>query len=97
MRKVTINSIRRFERFERFNSGNTKVTIDGEGTAHLKLHNNTIAKKRCDGSVYVSNCGWFTRTTKERLNGIRAVRIRQKDYEWHLNDKNWNGEMVKVR
>lgn len=74
----------------RASSGNT--TTDGKA---LFLHGNKIAEKRNDG-VYISNAGWFTATTKERLNAISGVRIYQKSGKWFLNEQPWDGQWIKV-
>jgi hypothetical protein len=58
--------------------GNTEVTQTHHGLAHtvgyqriisVRLHGNEIAAIRpVEGSVWVSDCGWQTLTTKSRLN-----------------------------
>ena len=54
-----------------------------------------LAKKE-NGKVYITNAGWFSDTTKERLNGIQGVSIHQKDYVWYLNGKEWNGKLTEI-
>ena len=58
--------------------GNTEVTQTHHGIAHtigyqriisVRLHGNEIAAIRpAEGTVWVSDCGWQTVTTKSRLN-----------------------------
>ena len=60
------------------------------------LHGNCIAKNVGEGKVAVSNRGWFTSTTKDRLNALPAVSISQKDFRWYLNGKEWDGSWVIV-
>ena len=58
--------------------GNTEVTQQHHGIAHtvgyqriisVRLHGNEIAAIRpAEGTVWVSDCGWQTVTTKSRLN-----------------------------
>ena len=31
-------------------------------------------------------------TTKDRLNALPHVRIRQTNYQWYLNDEAWDGD-----
>jgi hypothetical protein len=44
----------------------------------------------------ISNAGWASNTTKERLNGLPNVRIHQKNWNWFLNGVEWNGEWTRV-
>lgn len=96
MRKITTNSIEAFNRNENFKSSNTEVVTDTH-TTFLKLHGNTIAIKNIDSKeLKITNCGWETTTTKERLNGLEGVRINQKKGVWYLNGKAWNGNLITV-
>ncbi len=63
--------------------------------SELFLFDNLIAKKGIDG-LFITNAGWKSNTTKERLNGLPNVSIYQKKGQWYLNDKEWNGEWIKV-
>ena len=98
MRKITRDSINAFLNFENFKRGNTEVKVcqTGLGTqSTLYLHGNDIAIKNRTG-VKIRNAGWFTNTTKERLNGLPCVNIVQKDFEWYLNGELWEGDLVLV-
>ena len=90
MRKITSELSRAFMNRESMKLGNTRT--DGQT---LYLHNNKIAEHRADG-LYISNAGWASNTTKERLNGLNGVSISQKAFNWYLNGKEWGGEWVKV-
>lgn len=72
---------------------------ESTGTSIL-LHGNKIAewRKGDDGNdkLYITAAGWFTQTTKDRLNVIDGVRIQQKNGRWFLNDYQWFGEWVMV-
>ena len=83
---------------EKFNKGNTQVEVLANVSV-LKLHNNPIAYKYNDpqGTISIQTCGWFSNTTKERLNAIPKVRIKQKDGVWYLNDEQWNGELIDLK
>jgi hypothetical protein len=65
----------------------------------LKLHGNRIAFRYNDpeNTLSISNCGWRTNTTKERLNAIPGVSIQQKAGEWYLNGEKWNGNLIDVK
>ena len=65
----------------------------------LKLHGNRIAFRYNDPerTLSISNCGWFSNTTKERLNAIPGVSINQKNWEWYLNGEKWSGNLIDVK
>lgn len=75
----------------------TPLTVSNSQTdgTRLFLFGNLIAEKRKDG-IYITNAGWDTNTTKERLNALPNVSICQKKRVWYLNGKEWGGEWVKV-
>lgn len=98
MRKITKDAVRAFLRFEKFKRDNTKVVVTKSGCAGLYLHNNLIAAHSPDnpGKIQISNAGWPSNTTKERLNGLPNVSIVQKNYVWYLNGVEWDGDWVTV-
>lgn len=90
MRQITIDVCNAFESRETLSKSNSHT----DGNA-MYLHGNKIAEYR-DGSLYITNAGWPTVTTKERLNGLHGVSINQKAGVWYLNGYKWNGEWVQV-
>jgi hypothetical protein len=62
----------------------------------MRLHGNLIAKIDADGTLAITNAGWFTNTTKERLNGIPGVSICQKKGDWYLNGRKWDGGWITI-
>ncbi len=97
MRKITKESINAFLNAKKFNKQNMSVEVLPNVTV-LKLHGNSIAYLYNDPNktLSISNCGWFTPTTKERLNALPNVHIQQKNFIWYLNDKEWNGELTDI-
>jgi len=95
MRKITEESIKAFMNAEVFNKSNTKVRVLPNVTV-LSLFGNDIAWKYNDPdqTISISNAGWKSDTTKERLNGIPGVSIQQKKDEWYLNGKKWDGKII---
>ena len=91
MRKITEHAVNAFENGGKLSEGNMSVH-DGL----MYLHGNLIAKYNDQGKLEISNCGWFSPTTKERLNALKGVSIEQKDFKWFLNGKLWDGEMIEV-
>lgn len=96
MRKITAQAADAFIQGRPFKSGNTQViTADFAQSAQLKLHGNMIAERHGD-NLFITNAGWSTTTTKDRLNALPGVSIHQKDFTWYLNGREWTGELVQV-
>lgn len=75
--------------------GNSIVKTENSDTTKMYLHRNLIAEYNHEG-LFITNAGWFSRTTKERLNGLPNVSITQKKGLWYLNGKVWDGSLIKV-
>ena len=95
MRKITSEAVDKFLSKTPFRKSNMSVE-ESYGVYKLKLHGNTIATIDELGVLSVSNAGWASNTTKERLNGLPNVRIHQKNWNWYLNGNQWNGEWTRV-
>lgn len=91
MRQITREIVGAFMLRESKRIGNSYT----DGTT-LYLHDNAIAKFDENGRLWITNAGWKSNTTKERLNGIPGVSIYQKDFTWYLNDEPWNGDWVRI-
>ena len=94
-RKITKESVNAFLMRKTFSKGNMKVD-ECYGQYRLRLHNNVIAVLDEFNMLSISNAGWASTTTKERLNGLPNVRINQKNWSWFLNGNEWNGEWTRV-
>jgi hypothetical protein len=90
MNKITETITTAFLSGQPKSMGNTKT--NGRS---LWLFDNMIAEHREDG-MYITNCGWTSRTTKERLNALPDVSIQQKKNKWYLNGVEWDGNWVKI-
>lgn len=88
MRVITKNIVSAFLNRTNKASGNTTTN----GTS-LFLHGNEIARHTPQG-LQITNAGWFSNTTKERLNALPNVSICQKKGVWYLNGKEWDGKWV---
>lgn len=95
MRKITKEAVGKFLSKISFAKGNMKVE-ESYGVYKLKLHGNTIATIDELGVLSVSNAGWSSNTTKERLNGLSGVRIHQKNWNWFLNGVEWDGSWKRI-
>lgn len=94
MRQITITMAEAFLRGEIKKVDNTMT----DGSA-LYLFDNKIVEWRGD-ELWITNCGWQTNTTKDRLNGIGALAgfgIYQKKKKWYLNGEEWDGEWVRIQ
>ena len=97
MRQITKQSVNAFLNAKKFKKANMQVEVLPNVTI-LYLHNNAIAYRYNDPqrTLTISNCGWFTPITKERLNALPNVHIQQKNYIWYLNGKEWNGNKIDI-
>jgi hypothetical protein len=98
MRTITQNAIDKFLNAETFKSSNTQVEVLPNVTI-LKLFGNPIAYQYNDPekTLSITNCGWKSNTTKERLNGIPNVSISQSKGIWFLNGTEWDGKLIDVK
>jgi hypothetical protein len=94
-RKITEESVAAFYNRQKFNKSNMSVEITDEGFPLLKLHGNTIAGKDYEGT-WITDAGWPTRTTFERLNGLSYVRVNVKKGQTYLNGEEWDGKKVYI-
>ena len=83
---------------ERFKKGNMEIEVLPNVTV-LKLFGNSIAYRYNDPerTLSITNCGLDTPTTKERLNALPNVSIRQVNGEWFLNGEKWDGNLIDVK
>jgi hypothetical protein len=96
MRQITQESINAFMNEFTFNKSNTIIKVYND-VVKMYLHDNMIAiKDRTTNKISITNAGWESNTTKERLNGIPGVSIQQKNFVWYLNDKQWNGNLITI-
>lgn len=104
MRQITKEAVNKFLQGENYSKNNTQVwsgyECSTERVTKLFLHGNLIAQRKAFGNTIITNAGWFSNTTKERLNGLLDLfgydKIYQKKFKWYLMDKAWNGNPVKL-
>lgn len=98
MRNITQYAIDAFLDARHFKSSNTQVIVKPNVTI-LVLHGHSIAYRYNDPekTLSITNCGWFSNTTKERLNGLPNVSIQQKKGVWFLNGVEWDGKLIDVK
>jgi len=98
MKQITKESVTAFLNAKKFNKSNMSVEVLPNVTV-LKYHGNAIAYKYNDPekTLSITNCGWFSNTTKERLNGLPNVNIVQRNFVWYLNGKEWDGKLTEIK
>jgi len=84
MRKITSDAYNAFKNNRRFKRSNTQVLVNGN-IISIELFGNPIVKK-IDGEIFISNGGWSSVTTKERLNPF-VKRIRKNKDSLIINEK----------
>jgi predicted DNA-binding protein (MmcQ/YjbR family) len=98
MKKITAQSIDAFMNARPFKKDNMTIEVLPNVTV-MKLYGNAIAYRFNDPerTLTITNRGWFTNTTKERLNAIPGVHINQKNWQWYLNGEVWDGDFIDVK
>jgi hypothetical protein len=71
------------------------MTLFGNNIATYVLDKDRYGKLS-GGHLYICDGGYQSVTTKERLNALPNVHIYQKDYQWYLNDKKWDGNNTRI-
>jgi hypothetical protein len=95
MKIVTQNAVATFNRKGNATFSNTQVVTEN-GVTSMFLFGNKIAEEK-EGILRITNAGWDSNTTKERLNALNGVNINQKNSVWYLNGKEWNGNWIEIK
>lgn len=97
MKIVTQNAVACFRNGGNAKFNNTEVVTE-DGVSKMYLFGNLIAtlERNVGGVMKITNAGWRSNTTKERLNGLPNVSIQQKKGDWYLNGELWNGQLKQV-
>jgi hypothetical protein len=97
MRKITSEAIKAFNNFQSFNKQNMQILVGDSGDAVLmQLHGHTIAAKN-GNTLSITNAGYNTRTTNDRLNALDGVHVYNKNKQLFLNDEKWDGEWIEIK
>ena len=94
MRTITKNAVNCFYNKGNGNFSNTSVITEGN-TTKMFLFGNLISKLEND-KLFITNAGWKSKTTKERLNALKGVNILQKKGELLLNGEKWDGKLTEI-
>ena len=98
MRQITEQATKAFYNAKEFKKQNMTVEVLPNVTI-LSLHNNPIAYLYNDPerTLSITNAGWQSNTTKERLNALKGVNIQQRNFVWFLNGKEWDGSIINIK
>jgi hypothetical protein len=84
MRQITSDSLEAFIHGRNFSRQNMVVESYTDGTSYYCLHGHVVAKRESfdnGGDILLSACGWFTPTTKDRINAVLDAATFG---EWHV-------------
>ena len=98
MRQISFDAAEKFMQATAFKKSNTEVVTLPNVTI-LKLFGNEIAYRYNDPSntLSITNCGWKTNVTKDRLNALPNVSINQAKGKWYLNNELWDGNLIDIK
>ena len=96
MRAISIKTANALLNYKNTKTSNTIVWQDSEGS-HMSLFGNEIAWVTLDGSLYITDCGWVTNTTRDRLAAILRLPLNIRKGAWVLNGEPWDGRPKLVR
>ena len=105
MRLITKESIQAFNNGLNFKKSNMEIKVISLESGipcqvQMFYQGNMIAERHTNkrtNKLYISNCGWFSNTTKERLNALNGVSLYQKNFIWYLNGEAWDGEIIEIK
>jgi hypothetical protein len=98
MKKITSEAVSAFLDARPFKKSNMRIDVLPNVTI-MRLYGNAIAYRFNDPerTLTITNCAWFTNTTKERLNALPNVRIHQRNWQWYLNGVQWDGNLIDIK
>ena len=65
---------------------NTYAEILYDGSVGIMLHGTCVVKIHPNNLATLNTGGWYTPTTKDRINQYSPVRVYQQKGEWYLSD-----------
>lgn len=89
--KTAQQTVNAFLNKKEFHCGNTYST-----GSELFLFGKKIAEYRKE-EIYITNAGYPTRTTHDRLNEFPNVHIDIKNGQSYLNNELWDGSWIKIK
>jgi len=65
---------------------NTYAEILHDSSVGITLHGTCVVRIHPDNSATLNTGGWYSSTTKDRMNKYSPVRVYQNKGEWYLNN-----------
>jgi hypothetical protein len=96
MKAISMKTAYALLNYHKTKSNNTIVWQDSEGS-HMSLFGNKIAWVTLDGSLWVTDCGWVTKTTRDRLSAVLGLPLSIKKGSWVLDGQPWDGSPKLIR
>ena len=86
-----MNEMRQVVAYKHTGVATTRTTYD-DGSIDIQYHSTVVARRTAEGTVIINPGGWYTQTTKKRINDAldewaHGWRVYQKDFQWYL--ANW--------
>ncbi len=72
----------------KFIANNTVKYTLKDGTQVIRLYKTDIITFHIDGMIELNTGGFYTNTTRNRLNRFQPFTVYQKNYEWYVESKN---------
>ena len=106
-RKISLEAAEALEDHRPYKKDNTEVRQLGKKQpwgrrvdlsqckSRLYLHGSAIAEM-VEDELYITDAGYPTSTTKERLNALPDVRVHTSKGQLYLNGKKWSGNWTRV-
>ena len=67
-------------------TNNTYLEKIDDDTIGVRLHSTYVVTFKSNGTAILNSGGWYTRTTKDRINAYAPGQIRQAKGHWYLVD-----------
>ena len=72
---------------------NTYLVVRDDGGFGVRLHNTEVVIHYED-QIVLDTGGWYSVTTKARMNEYTPFHICQKDYDWYVDDMPYEDNMI---
>ena len=72
---------------------NTYLVVRDDNGYGIRLHNTEVVIHYKD-RIVLNSGGWYSNTTKARMNKYTPFNICQKNFKWFVNDKPYQDNMI---
>lgn len=96
MKAISMKTAYALLNYNRTKSNNTIVWQDSEGS-HMSLFGNKIAWVNLAGELWITDCGWKSKTTRDRLCAVLGLPLSIKKGSCVLDGQPWDGSPKLIR